>query len=95
MILGRQPLVWIGIIVSLILAVVSNLNGQGVIGDVLAGQVTDVTKSAGQILTTLAPLITALLARPLVTPTAAPALPVGTSVEVITPAGQPNTTTVL
>jgi uncharacterized membrane protein len=39
--------------------------------------------------------VLALIARSVTTPTANPTLPAGTSVQVVTPAGQPNTTTVL
>ena len=94
-ILGKEPLVWIGIIVSLVLAVATNLNGQGVISDATTGQITDATKALGQILVIIAPLITALIARPSVTSVAQPSLPQGTSVTVVTPGDAPNTTTTL
>lgn len=85
MIFGRQPAVWIGIIVSAVLAVVSVLTGQGVISDALAGRITDGVNALAQLLVLVAPLITGLLIRPTVTPTAAPALPAGTTVTVYQP----------
>jgi hypothetical protein len=39
--------------------------------------------------------VLALIARSVTTPLASPSIPAGTSVEVITPAGQANTTTTL
>lgn len=47
------------------------------------------------LINTLVVGILALIVRQVVTPTAAPSLPQGTSVTVQTPAGQPDTTTVL
>jgi len=93
-IFGRQPAVWIGIIVSCILAVISTLLGQGVISDALAGKVTDLVTATGQILTILSPLIAGLLIRQTVTPVVAPSLPQGTTVTVTSPAG-PDTKTTL
>ena len=68
MIFGREPAVWIGIIVSCILAVLSVLTGQGVISDALAGKITDGINAIAQLLVILAPVITGLLIRPQVTP---------------------------
>lgn len=90
MIFGRQPAFWIGLIVTLILGAVQTLLGEGVISDVLAGQVTDAVNAVAGVLVLLAPLIAGLLIRPTVTPVTAPALPQGTVVEVITPGDQPN-----
>jgi uncharacterized membrane protein len=90
MIFGRQPAFWIGLIVSLILGVVQNLTGSGLISDVRAGQVTDLVNAAAQLAVLLAPLIAGLLIRTQVTPTAAPSLPAGTTVTAITPEGSPN-----
>jgi len=90
MIFGRQPAFWIGLLVTLILGAVQTLLGEGVISDVAAGKVTDIVTAVGGVLVLLAPLIAGLLIKPVVTPTAAPALPEGTSVTVITPPGEAN-----
>jgi len=95
MIFGRQPAFWIGLIVSLILGVVTTLSGNGLISDALNNQITDTVNAVAQAAVLLAPLITGLLIRPTVTPVAAPSLPVGTTVEVVTPEGQANGKTVL
>lgn len=94
-IFGRQPVVWIGIIASVAVAVVQALLGQGVISDVTAGKAVDTVNALGQILTVLAPVIAALVARTQVTPVSSPVLPQGTKVTVVTPPGSPNTTTTL
>ena len=93
MVFGRQPAVWIGVIASCILAVVTTLLGQGIISDALAGRVTDLVNASAQILTILAPVIAGLVIRTQVTPVAAPVLPQGTKVTVVTPPETPNTTT--
>lgn len=87
-IFGRQPAAWIGVIVSCILAVLSVLTGEGVISDALAGQITDGVAAIAQLLVLLAPLVTGLLIRPAVTPTAAPRLPSGSTVAVVLPDGR-------
>lgn len=68
MIFGREPAVWIGIIVSCILAVLSVLTGQGVVSDAIAGRITDGVNAVAQLLVILAPLITGALIRGRVTP---------------------------
>ena len=93
--MGRQPAAWIGIIVSCILAVVSVLLGEGVLSDVLAGQITDGVNAVAQLLLLFAPIITGLLIRRTVTPVAAPQLPAGSIVHVVTPEGQRDRETVL
>jgi citrate lyase alpha subunit len=70
MIFGREPAVWIGVIVSCILAVVGVLTGQGVISDALGGHITDATNALAQILVLVAPLVTGVLIRGQVTPVA-------------------------
>lgn len=85
MVFGRQPALWIGTIVSCILAVVSVLLGDGVISDALAGRITDIVTALGELLVLLAPIVTALVIRPLVTPVAAPKLVSGTVVDVTPP----------
>lgn len=74
MIFGREPVVWIGIITSVILAVVTTLLGQGVISDALAGKITDLVNAFAQLLVLVAPILAAIAARPLVTPLADPKL---------------------
>jgi len=92
---GKEPVVWIGIIATVVIAIVQTLSGQGVISDVTAGKALDATNAMTQLLTLLAPIIAGLLARTQVTPVANPALPSGTTVTVLTPPASPNTTTVL
>ena len=94
-ILGREPAFWIGLIVTLVIGVISTLSAEGVISQALAGKITDATNALSQILILLAPIVTGLLIRSQVTPIAAPALPSGTTVTVITPTATPNTTTTL
>lgn len=91
MIFGRQPAVWIGIAVTIILGVVSTLTGNGLISDALQGRITDLVNATAQLLTLLAPLIAGLLIKPVVTPVAAPVLPAGT--QVTTPSGASATVT--
>ncbi len=80
MIFGRQPAFWIGVIVSIVVAVLSALTKDGLISEALAGKITDATNALAQLATILAPVIAGLLIRTQVTPVAAPALPVGTPV---------------
>ena len=93
---GREPVAWVGVIVGVAIAVIQTLTGQGVLGDAVAGKAIDAVNALGQVATIFIPVIIGIFAaRQAVTPTAAPALPQGTKVEVITPAGQANTSTVL
>lgn len=94
-IFGREPAFWIGLIVTLILGVVSTLTQNGLISDVLAGEVTDIVNATAQLLVLLAPLIAGILIRGQVTPTSAPSLPQGTSVTVVMPGNTPDKSTVL
>lgn len=94
-IFGRQPAFWIGVIVSSVLAVLSVLTGQGVLSDAMAGQITDGVNAVAQLLLLLAPVVTGLLIKTQVTPTAAPQLPQGTIVTVVTPGDRPNLETIL
>jgi hypothetical protein len=71
------------------------LSAQGVLNEALTGKITDGVNAVAQLLVLLAPVITGLLIRTQVTPTTAPKLPEGTTVEVVTPHGRPNTNTVL
>ena len=90
---GREPAFWIGLVVSIIVAVLGVLTGQGVISEALAGKITDGVNALAQILVILAPVIAGLLIRAQVTPVAAPVLPAGTKVTVVTPPASPNTVT--
>lgn len=89
-IFGREPVAWVGVIVAVILAIVQALLGEGVISDVAAGTVTDLTQSLASSAIILIPLITALIARQGATSAAQPKLPVGTPVLIDKPAGQPD-----
>lgn len=68
MIFGREPARWIGLIVALILGVVTTLQGDSLISDAAAGQVTDIVHATAQLATLLAPLIAAEFIRGKVTP---------------------------
>ena len=92
-IFGREPAFWIGVIGAVAVAVIQTLAGQGVISDVAAGKTIDTLTLLQQLLTILVPVIAGLVIRTQVTPVAAPALPSGTKVTVITPPANPNTTT--
>lgn len=91
----REPAFYIGLAVSVVLAVLSVLTGQGVVSDAIAGQITDATNAIAQLALIFAPLITGILIRPTTTPVAAPALPTGTTVTVYQPgvagSGTPTT----
>lgn len=94
-IFGRQPVVWVGIIAAVAIAVVQTLSGQGVISDVTAGKAIDMTNALGQVLTIAIPIILNYAAHTQVTPVSSPVLPQGTKVTVVTPPATPNTTTTL
>ncbi len=69
-IFGREPVAIVGIVTSVILAVVSALMGQGVISDALAGKVTDVVNAIAQLIVLALPaILNIIVARPRVTPT--------------------------
>ena len=85
MIFGRQPAFWIGLILSIVVAVLSALTKDGLISEAVAGKVTDAANALAQLATILAPVSAGLLIRTQVTPVASPALPVGTAVT--TPTG--------
>lgn len=95
-ILGREPVAWIGIIVAIVISVLQTAAGEGLISDALKGEAINATNALAQVATIFVPIIVGIIAtRRVVTPTAAPALPQGTSVTVITPGDAPNTTTTL
>ncbi len=66
--MNKEPALIIGTIVTIILGVVTTLDGNGFISDALAGHVTDAVNAIGQLLILLLPLITAALIRTQVTP---------------------------
>lgn len=92
MIFGREPARWIALAVTIILGILSALTGEGIVGDALAGRITDIVQAAAQLLTLLSPMIAAELTRPKTTPVAQPKLELGTPVLVDRPAGQPDDT---
>lgn len=94
-IFGREPAFWIGLIVTIIFGALQTLTGQGVISDALNSQITDGVNAIAQLLVLFAPLIAGVVIRQGVTPSAFPSLDQGTQVTVVTPEGQPNTTTTL
>lgn len=79
---AHEPVRVVGVALALILAIVSTLQGEGVISDFLAGQITDVAKSLAGFLVLILPILGAEVARANVTPTSAPSLPGGTIVDV-------------
>ena len=91
-IFGREPAVWIGLIVTIVLNVVQTLAGQGFISDATAGRITDIANGGSTLALALLPLITALLVRPAVTSVSQPKLPVGTQVLVDNVPGTPKDT---
>jgi hypothetical protein len=93
--LGREPAFWIGLTISILVAIVNTLAGNGLISSVAAGNTTNTLALIGQLATILAPVIAGLLIRSQVTPTAAPVLTKGTTVTVVTPVAQPNTSATL
>lgn len=66
--MNKEPALIIGTIVTIILGVVTTLDGNGFISDALAGKVTDAVNAIGQIIILLLPVITAALIRTQVTP---------------------------
>lgn len=89
-----EPVRLIGILASVVLAVVTTLLGEGVISDALAGQITDGVAAVKELLVILAPIFATELARRQSTPFAAPRVKEGTAIEVITPGDAPNHTIV-
>lgn len=83
-IFGRQPVVWIGIIASLAMAILQAVSVQPF--DV-PGQPA---QTAANLIKIISPLIAAFIAQNFVTPTSAPVLPAGTAVT--TPEGLATTT---
>jgi ABC-type transporter Mla maintaining outer membrane lipid asymmetry permease subunit MlaE len=89
-IFGKLPAFWIGLVATIVVGVITTLNGNGIISDVDAGKVKDTVTAIVQLLTLLAPLLAGLVIHTQVTPTSAPTLPMGTSVT--TPTGAATVT---
>lgn len=83
-IFGRQPVVWIGILASLAMAILQALSVQPF--DV-PGQPA---QTVANLIKIISPLIAAFIAQNFVTPVSSPVLPVGTAVT--TPEGLATTT---
>lgn len=79
MLFGRQPILWVGIVASLVVTVVTQLSGPGII------DTTHPAQTAINVITILGPIISAFIGRYFVTPVASPVLSAGTAVT--TPAG--------
>jgi hypothetical protein len=54
---GKEPALIVGTVVTIILAAVQTLAGNGLISDVSAGKTTDLVQSAANLLILLIPLI--------------------------------------
>ena len=65
---GKEPVLIIGTIATILVGAIATLTGNGFISDVAAGKATDVVNSAAQLLILLAPIIAAAIARGRVTP---------------------------
>lgn len=59
----NEPLAFIGALVTIGLAAVATLAGQGFVSDAAAGKATDILTTGGQLLVVLAPFLTALIGR--------------------------------
>lgn len=59
----KEPALILGTIVTIILGVVTTLNGDGFISDAAAGKVTDLVNAGAQLIVLLIPLITAAVIR--------------------------------
>ena len=81
--MATNPVRIVGILTAVVIAVLQALSTEGVIS-------SDITVNLINLITVLAPIIAAEIARRFVTPTGSPSLPVGTKVDVITPEGQAN-----
>lgn len=77
---NREPAFWIGLAVSVTVAVLGVLTGQGVISQITSGTVTDAVTALASLATIIAPLIAGILIKRQVTPVASPVLPAGTPV---------------
>lgn len=76
MIFGRQPALWIGLLASLVIGILTAISGPGII---VAG---NTAQTIANLITVLAPVISAFIIRNFVTPVASPKLPAGTTVQI-------------
>jgi len=61
--MSKEPALIIGTIVTILLAAVTTLDGNGFISDALAGKLTDLVNGASQLIILLLPFITGVLIR--------------------------------
>lgn len=80
MIFGREPAALIGSIVTVVGLILAAFVGQGFLSGAAAGRIKDIVVAGAQLVLALLPLITGLLIRQNVTPSAAPKLTAGTPV---------------
>jgi hypothetical protein len=92
---GREPSRWIGLIVALVVAILRVLVGDELISQAQADALNDAVAKIADVVLLIVPFLTAELIRRQVTPVAAPALPQGTTVTVVTPGDLPNHTTTI
>jgi hypothetical protein len=86
--MAANPVRIVGIVTAVVIAILQALSTEGVIS-------SDITVNLINLITILAPILAAEIARRFVTPISSPSLPAGTKVEVVTSEGQPNFTTTL
>lgn len=60
---GKEPALIIGTVVTIVVAIITTLSGNGFISDAAAGKATDTVNAIQQIVVLLLPLITAVLTR--------------------------------
>lgn len=60
---GREPARWIGLIVTILLGILQTLQGEGIVSDVVAGQVSDGINALAQLAVLLSPLIAGFIIR--------------------------------
>lgn len=82
MIGGREPAFWIGLVVSILLAIIRVIAGEDLISPDQADAAGNAITKVADVIYLVAPLIAGLLIRQVVTPVAEPRLPNGTEVEV-------------
>jgi hypothetical protein len=66
--MNKEPALIIGTLVTIIVATLATLSGNGFISDALAGKLTDLVNGGAQLLILLIPLITAAIIRTKVSP---------------------------
>lgn len=85
MIFGREPARWIGLIVTLVVAILRVLVGDDLISQDNADAVANAVQKIADVALIFAPMIAAELIRPNVTPSKEPRLEAGTEVYVTSP----------